>query len=283
MSLSYVDSKAMFRQRCNGSKLPPAITEKLTSKGWSTLALFARAPKVIPGQSGHEKAVQDMIDAVLGDDEKQHEAGLRRLRWEAWTLTAADLKKKIEGPDETNRKLPTAEIGARLDTLAPKLAPLKLRGVLEPSCAAIQIFAGMREDGRLRYVEWCKLTTRAQEVNSTSEDSALKSWKPDKQGIVREVAGGSDLKAATATDLDIQNALRRRGVCYAISELMSFEMHETIILWLFEAYQRDPPDGFQKVTLTQVAACDREIHLLLSEACRDGFSLRLAQRRLNAT
>ena len=98
----------------------------------------------------------------------------------------------------------------------------------------------MREDGRLRYVECCKLTTHAQEVYSTSEDSALKSWKPDKQGIVREVATSSDLKAARAPDLDIQNALRRRGVCYAISELMSFEVHETIILWLVEAYQRDP-------------------------------------------
>ena len=69
---------------------------------------------MIPGQSGYEKAVQDMIDAILGEDEKQHEAGLRRLRWEAWTFNAADLKKKIEGPDETSRKLPTAEIIARL-------------------------------------------------------------------------------------------------------------------------------------------------------------------------
>ena len=275
MSLSYVDSKAMFKQRCQESSIPSAVVTKLVDKGWSTLALFAHAPKVIPGQSGYEKALQDMIDALLGDDEKSHEAGLRRLHWEAWTFTAADLKKKIEGPEEASRKLPTAEIGARLDALAPKLAPLKLRGVLEPSYAAIQIFAGMREDGRLRYVEWCKLTTRTQEVYSTSEDAALKSWKPDKQGIIREVppGPGHDLKANVATDLDIQNALRRRGVCYAITELMSFEVHETVVSWLFEAYQRDPPEGFSRVTLAQIAACDREIHLAMSEASREGFSL----------
>ena len=53
---------------------------------------------------------------------------------------------------------------------------------------------------------------------------------------------------------------------------LSFEVHEAIVLFLFDAYQKVPQDGYAKVTLTQMAMCDREIHVRLSELCREGFS-----------
>ncbi|CAE7249545.1 unnamed protein product [Symbiodinium sp. CCMP2592] len=203
-----------------------------------------------------------------------HDAALRRLHWEAWTLTAADLKRKVDGTDESApRKLPVAEIGARLQVLTPNIAPLKLEGILEPSHASINLFAAMLDKGRLRYIEWSRLTTRDQEVVGASEDDLLKAWKPDKSGVVREHKDTPRLEANVATDLMVHHALRRRGVCYAIAELMTFEVHETLINFLFDAYYKDAPEGYQRVTLTQLSMCDREIHFRLSDQCRAGFTL----------
>ena len=215
-----------------------------------------------------------VLDAVLGETFAAHEAALRRLHWEAWTLAAADLKRKVDGTDEaTPRKLPVAEIGARLQKLTPQIAPLKLQGILEPSHASINLFAAMLDEGRLRYVEWARLTTRDQEVMGASEDNLLKAWKPDKSGVVREHKDAPRLEANVATDLLVHHALRRRGVCYAVAELMTFEVHETLIQFLFDAYYKEPAEGYQRVTLAQLALCDREVHLRLSDQCRTGFTL----------
>ena len=272
--MSYVDSKAIFRHRCLAVGLPTEVVDRLDLRGWNTFAHFAHAPTATPGTAGAEAAVKVVLDAVLGETFAAHEAALRRLHWEAWTLTAADLKRKVDGTDEASpRKLPVAEIGARLQILTPKIAPLKLQGILEPSHASINLFAAMLDEGRLRYVEWARLTTRDQEVLGASEDNLLKAWKPDKSGVVREHKDAPRLEANVATDLLVHHALRRRGVCYAVAELMTFEVHETLIQFLFDAYYKDPSEGYQRVTLAQLALCDREVHLRLSDQCRTGFTL----------
>ena len=124
VNMSYVDSKAIFRQRCLAVGLPTEVVDRLDLRGWNTFANFAHAPTATPGTAGAEAAVKVVLDAVLGETPAAHEAALRRLHWEAWTLTAADLKRKVDGTDEaTPRKLPVAEIGARLQILTPKIAP----------------------------------------------------------------------------------------------------------------------------------------------------------------
>ncbi|CAE7793477.1 unnamed protein product [Symbiodinium sp. CCMP2592] len=267
-------SQAIFRQRCLAVGLPGEVIDRLELRGWGTFANFAHAPTATPGTAGAEAAVRVVLEAVLGDTHASHDAALRRLHWEAWTLTAADLKRKVDGTDESApRKLPVAEIGARLQVLTPKIAPLKLEGILEPSHASINLFAAMLDEGRLRYIEWSRLTTRDQEVVGASEDNLLKAWKPDKSGVVREHKDAPRLEANVATDLMVHHALRRRGVCYAIAELMTFEVHEALINFLFDAYYKDAPEGYQRVTLTQLSMCDREIHLRLSDQCRAGFTL----------
>ena len=272
--MSYVDSKAIFRQRCLAVGLPTEVVDRLDFRGWSTFANFAHAPTATPGTAGAEVAIKTVLDAILGDSLAAHEAALRRLHWEAWTLTAADLKRKVDGTDEAGpRKLPVAEIGARLQVLAPKISPLKLQGILEPSHASINLFAAMLDESRLRYVEWARLTTRDQEVLGATEDQLLKAWRPDKAGVVREHKDAPRLEANVATDLLVHHALRRRGVCFAVAELMTFEVHESLIQFLFDAYYKEPSEGYQRVTLAQLALCDREVHLRLSDQCRSGFTL----------
>ena len=60
---------------------------------------------------------------------------------------------------------------------------------------------------------------------------------------------------------------------FAVAELMTFEVHESLIQFLFDAYYKEPSEGYQRVTLAQLALCDREVHLRLSDQCRSGFTL----------
>ena len=52
---------------------------------------------------------------------------------------------------------------------------------------------------------------------------------------------------------------------------MTFEVHEAIINYFFFELEKDPMEGFGQVTLQQVAAADRELHVRLAEATRGGF------------
>ena len=43
----------------------------------------------------------------------------------------------------------------------------------------------------------------------------------------------SDIRAAVSTDLEVHNALRRRGVAYDVAQAMTFEKHEELINLFF--------------------------------------------------
>ena len=56
---------------------------------------------------------------------------------------------------------------------------------------------------------------------------------------MREHKDAPRLEANVATDLLVHHASRRRGVCFAIAELMTFEVHE----FLFDAHYKEPSEG----------------------------------------
>ena len=68
-------------------------------------------------------------------------------------------------------------------------------------------------------------------------------------------------------------ALRRRGVAYELAAILSFEKHEELIDRLFMEYQRDPMPGFHSVSLCQLQAADREVHVRMGELTRAGLTL----------
>ena len=92
--------KSDLQQRCQAVGLPTEVVERLDLRGSSTFANFAHAPTATQDTAGAEAA---------------QEAALRQLHWEAWTLTAADLKRKVDGTTMLGPgKLPVTEISARL-------------------------------------------------------------------------------------------------------------------------------------------------------------------------
>ena len=81
------------------------------------------------------------------------------------------------------------------------------------------------------------------------------------------------LKCEVGTELEVLNALKRRGMAYELAKLMSYECHEQLINLLFNEFQRDPIDGFVRPSMGQLASADREVHIRLAELTRAGLPL----------
>ena len=98
--MSVVDSEeAVFAARCSKVGLSDAAATALRSKGWGTYANFAFSTAVIPGQGDDSIFVRDVIVAILGREDHASAAALRRLHFESYTLTAAELKRQTEATE----------------------------------------------------------------------------------------------------------------------------------------------------------------------------------------
>ena len=267
-----VDSTALFRARCLATGLSEASVAALTDKGWGTLGTFAFCASNSPAPITDDVFAENVVQPILGDRDHTDAPKLRRLHFEAYTTVSAELKRRVESSEQdAPRKLPPQEISERLEALQKKILPLRLENALKPSHSLINHVAQFVEEGRLRYIEWSRCTTRTQEVNNLKEDQFLKVWKPDSSGVKKAVEKGLDVRAAVSTDLEVHNALRRRGVAHDVAQAMSFEKHETLINLFSNEMQREPLDGFQRVSMDQVAAADREVHVRLAERTRSGL------------
>ena len=272
--MSYVDSQSVFRARCDEIKISEQTYEALKTKGWDTFGSYAFSVSTNPAQITDDDFDAKVAVPLLGNANDGQAALLRRLLFESYTLTATELRRKADNNEtDAPKKLPVQEIAFRFAALEKKLAPLKIENVLEPSHALINSIAQCMEDGRLRYVEWSKCTSRSAELNNVKEQSSLKVWKADASGLIKQSEVEANLKCDVGTDLEVLNALKRRGIAFELAKVMSFEKHEAIITVLFSELQREPLEGFRKTSMAQLAAADREIHLKLAEKTRAGLPL----------
>ena len=227
--MSLVDSEPVFAARCDRISIPEAVCKKLKSLGWDTYGTFAFC---IQNQSDEKAFNETVLKPVLGADQT-HAAKLRRLYMESFTMAAAELKRQTEATEyDTPRKLPTQELAARLELLQKQIRPLIIKDRLEPSHALINAAAQMVEDCRVKYIPWVMCTTRGQEINAVKELSSMKIWQPDKHGMIREVERGPTMQATVGSELEVHQALRRRGIAYAVAQVMSFTVHEELVACL---------------------------------------------------
>ena len=161
-------------------------------------------------------------------------AVLRRLYFENHTLTAADLRSKVERSwDEPPKRRPPPERHSQLETIKAKLTGVDLRGPNEPSHHLIDLCAAMVEESVLRYIQWEDLPSRADELTGGNK---IKEWKPIASRTLKEVSS-EELKN---TDLKIYQAFNRQGVALEMS-------HDRLTKLFTEEYQKEPPDGYSKV------------------------------------
>jgi hypothetical protein len=158
-----VDSTALFKSRCQATGLSDAAVTALTDKGWGTLGTFAFCVSNTPSAISDATFAEKVVLPILGDRDHSDAPRLRRLHFEAYTTVSAELKRRVETSEhDAPRKLPPQEISERLEALQKKILPLRLENALEPSHSLINHVAQFVEEGRLRYIEWSRCTTRTQ-------------------------------------------------------------------------------------------------------------------------
>lgn len=88
----------------------------------------------------------------------------------------------------------------------------------------------------------------------------------------RALSPQSSLQCAVGAELDVLNALKRRGAG-ELAKLLSYEQHEKLVNLLFNELQKEPLDGFKKVSLAQVAAAGGGVFARLAGLTRGGLPL----------
>jgi len=182
-----VDSESVFKARCDEIKISQATYDALKAKGWSTFGSYAFSVSTNPGQITDDDFDNKVAVPILGSATEAESALLRRLLFESYTLTATELKRKADNSESDGpKKLPVQEIAFRFSALEKKLAPLKIESVLEPSHSLINSLAQCTDDGRLRYIELSKCTSRSAELKNLKEQNSLKVWKADASGTIKQ-------------------------------------------------------------------------------------------------
>ena len=111
--MSLVDSNAVFESRALAIGISQDTVNALGLRGWVTHATFAFSVATNPGTGDDQPFIDGVLIPILGREDHVDAPKLRRLFYESHTLTAADLRRKVDANEqEAPRKLPPPESSA---------------------------------------------------------------------------------------------------------------------------------------------------------------------------
>lgn len=227
---SIVDSEAPFTKRMEEIGVTDRGKAAVTKAGYTTLGHLAFGVGQ-PGVPVPEQEFGRFAANVLGGMASMHDVScLRRLLFESHTMVMAQLREQVANPETgLTRKMPPVERDAKMRQLKARLPGVILEHQLEPSHGLLNLVAQIWETRQLQYIPVEKLTSREHEVlfSKTSKQLHVDSDKL----LVKEGAKTPD-QAAT-TELQVLEALKRRGVAFAFVDMMSWDSHERYLQTLF--------------------------------------------------
>ena len=265
----YIESEAVFKQRCLEIGMTPAHVAALTAASYQTMGRYAYSCSFVPG-AADDTALITMITAVNGGAQNQGVVALfRRLFFESFTSVQADLKLKLERTEDTPaRRLAVPERSARYEAQQLKLAGLVLRGELECADGLIDEAISQFDENRLKFIRWERCIKKEAELDNVKKDSAI---LPNAQGFLKATSIDNSPEADTSTELLLRFALTRRGLAYDQANLLEYANHEMWVTKLFTNRLREAPPDHQRVTLAQLLAADKALFVRLAEQTRAGI------------
>ena len=265
-----LDSEADFKSRCRKLGLTEDHLQNLDNLSFASFGHLAFATSYTPGQQD-DTALRALAVQIVGADPPPPAsmAIVRRLVFESYTMAAADLKSRVERrTDEAPRKLVQAERAARYENQRLRLAGVDLTGEMEASNSLIDLVYHLGEEDQLRYVRWEECTKRDQELMGLKSDPV---WKPDSNGIIKEVKVQEILRAETDTDLKLRYALARRSIAFDQARLLNYFDFEQWPKIMMEAYTTEPPPGYLKVGIEQLHRADMQLFKVMMKETRSGI------------
>ena len=247
----------------------PAHVDLIVDAGFGTMAKLAFACNFSPGATD-ETPLVTLATTVLGQAPTASELGTwRRLFFEAYTLSANDLRTRLDRPeDSAPRRLAAPERAHRFDAQVLRLRGLNLENELECSDALIDTACQMYDDNRLAYIPWELCTRKNQEIAGIKKDPTLKF---DSGGVVRLVPAETHAQAPLATEMQIKYALQRRGLALDQASLLTFSTHEVWIDKMFFYRSKVQPQFYDQISLVQLYNADQALFVKLCRTTRGGI------------
>ena len=107
-----LESKIVFERKVADMEISGDTFLKMKAKGWDSLGNFAFCCSATPGAGANGEAF-DAVAKDLASDEREVPA-LRRLYFEAWITSSAELKYRLERRDgDPPRRMPDVERNVR--------------------------------------------------------------------------------------------------------------------------------------------------------------------------
>ena len=267
-----LDSPAAFNNRVGELGLDTHVARFITA-GWLTLADLAFASSFVPG--GDENAfVADIVVVGLGSATHADKAKLRRLFFEAYTLAAADLRRRMEAnSDDLPRKIPGVEREERRKRLADRLVGFELKDELDCSHKLIDKCIVMAEENVLSYISIEVCTKRAMELMGHNKDP-MWTQVPDAAGVMRIRPVGDDEYANLDSQFALGFAFQRRSLALEMGDLVTYESMEKLSKALIAAIMKKPLPGYRKVSVAQALAADQVAWQLVASETRAGIRRR---------
>ena len=173
------------------------------------------------------------------------QAALRRLHFEASAVVMAELKSKAtDSSGDAARKLPVAEKAARLRDQDARLPGVRIRGELQPSYALIDLVAQIKETNNIVWIAPSRCSKRDAEVQMSMKEKPV--TLALEQQMVKLASVDEQIHVDTATDLQLQWALQRRGLAFDQCLLIHNAEHENWVQQLLSQLSKEPPTGFSQ-------------------------------------
>ena len=270
MSAQAIDSKAYFVARLKALGLDD-LTQDFERLGWTSMGSFAFSANYVPGRADEGPFIDEVVRPLFQEDNPPRKAMVRRLFFEAYSLSAADMNRKALQPDDDDKpkKMPLAERAERFKHLEEKLVGLSLRGPLEPSNTMVDKFAAMEDTGAISYLKWEEYTTREKELEGKKKEEL---FKEDAEGRLQRTFREKEYPIQVGDELAMKYALQRRGLAMNMAKLINFQVHDTLVNFYLEELARVALPGYEKVSMEQIRRADKEIFLRMADKTRSGLS-----------
>ncbi|CAE7835829.1 unnamed protein product [Symbiodinium sp. CCMP2592] len=262
LTASQADPPAAFEERAKECGLTQAELDVLVRKGLTSLSLLAFSVST-PGEVPQEAELRSILDPADPTTVPLRAlSALRRLMFEAQTLSIAQLKSSIEGEGEKKAELAPAERMNRIADQRKRLVGLSLTGPLENAFSNYTYVAQVVDQDCLSYLEPHRFLTRAMEVNRE---------KPGKELILDE---GSRMsirdkahkdKCGIQNELQLSEALCRRALACDLLQLCTFASMDLWHRHLLAKLSEQPPPYYAKVSMEQLLRCDKAAWVRMSE------------------
>ena len=277
LRMAAIESEAYFDSRMATMGISGGVIVKIKAKGWSCLADFAYASAYIPGQGNEAAFVTSVLEAVVGQayEDSPDTPKLRRLYFEAHTLSVADLRRRTERTDsDPPIKLPAEERVVRMARLKNRLNGFDISGVNEPSHSLVDSITQMLETSQIRYVAWSTCTARDQEILGIKKIVMEPGFEPDASGFLKQKTKPDEYLADITTDLLLTHALFRRAIAFELANVCRFEVFAALTTKLLKEYMRPSAHKYAKVSLEQLENADKHVFIEIGARTVGGVGVR---------